>query len=229
MIPLRDNNPTRRRPVVTISIIVLCALVYLWQMTLQGAAAQSVVYSLGLIPAVLSGRAELSGPLQLVPAPVTLISSMFLHGGLLHVGGNMLYLWIFGDNIEDRLGRGAFVVFYLLCGIAAGLTQALADLGSEVPMIGASGAVSGVLGAYLILYPHARVLVVIPLFILFYTFELPAVIVLGIWFVGQLLSSMAQGSGQAGVAFSAHVGGFIAGIVLLQVFLRLRGTRRRLR
>jgi membrane associated rhomboid family serine protease len=229
MIPLRDDNPTRRRPVVTISIIVLCALVYLWQMTLRGPAGEAVVYSLGLIPAVLSGRAALPGSLQLVPAPLTLITSMFLHGGLLHVGGNMLYLWIFGDNIEDRLGRVPFVAFYLLCGVAAGLAQSVPDLGSEVPMIGASGAVSGVLGAYLLLYPHARVLVVIPLFILFYTFELPAVIVLGIWFVGQLVSSLAQGAGEAGVAFSAHVGGFVAGIVLLQVFIRLRPQGPRLR
>lgn len=229
MIPLRDNNPTRRRPVVTILIIVLCVLVYFWQTILPGSQGEAVVYSLGLIPAVLSGRAELPEALRLVPAPLTLVTSMFLHGGLLHVGGNMLYLWIFGDNIEDRLGRGAFVIFYLLCGIAAGLAQALPDLSSQVPMIGASGAISGVLGAYLILYPHARVLVVIPLFILFYTFELPAVIVLGIWFVGQLLSSMAQQTGQAGVAFGAHVGGFVAGIVLLQVFLRLRTAARRVR
>jgi membrane associated rhomboid family serine protease len=219
MIPLRDYNPIRIRPVVTIGLIALCILVFLWQLTLPE-GGQAAVYSLGLIPAVFLGGAELPPELQAVPAPLTLITSMFLHGGLLHLGGNMLYLWIFGDNIEDRMGRFRFLAFYLICGIAAAFAQALPDANSVVPMIGASGAVSGVLGAYLVLYPRAKVLVAVPLLIVFYTFHLPALAVLGVWFAGQLLSSMAQEAGQAGIAFRAHIGGFVAGILLIRLFLR---------
>jgi len=146
-----------------------------------------------------------------------------LHGGLLHLGGNLLYLWIFGDNIEDRMGHRRYVVFYLLCGVAAALAQALPDTGSRVPMIGASGAISGVLGAYAVLYPRARVLVALPIFIVLYTVRLPAIWVLGIWFLAQLLSSAIMASEGAGVAFRAHVGGFVAGVAL--IFLFTRGRR----
>jgi membrane associated rhomboid family serine protease len=219
MIPLRDYNPTRNRPVVTIGLIALCIVVFLWQLTLpQG--GQAAVYALGLIPAVFLGGSELPPELRAVPAPLTLVTSMFLHGGLLHLGGNMLYLWIFGDNIEDRMGRARFLLFYLICGTAAAFAQALPDPNSVVPMIGASGAVSGVLGAYLVLYPRAKVLVAVPLFIVFYTFNLPALAVLGVWFAGQLLSSMAQEAGEAGIAFRAHLGGFVAGILLIRFFAR---------
>jgi membrane associated rhomboid family serine protease len=150
---------------------------------------------------------------------------MFLHGGFLHLAGNMLYLWVFGDNIEDRMGRARFLLFYVLCGIAAALAQALPDMGSTIPMIGASGAVSGVLGAYLLLYPRTPVLVAIPLLIVLYTFHMPALIVLGIWFAGQLLSSLAQ-AGEAGIAFRAHVGGFVAGLALVRLFVRSGHPRR---
>jgi membrane associated rhomboid family serine protease len=219
MIPLRDYNPTRNRPVVTIGLIALCIVVFLWQLTLpQG--GQAAVYALGLIPAVFLGGSELPPELRAVPAPLTLVTSMFLHGGLLHLGGNMLYLWIFGDNIEDRMGGARFLLFYLICGTAAAFAQALPDPNSVVPMIGASGAVSGVLGAYLVLYPRAKVLVAVPLFIVFYTFNLPALAVLGVWFAGQLLSSMAQEAGEAGIAFRAHLGGFVAGILLIRFFAR---------
>lgn len=227
MIPLRDDNPTRTRPVVTIAIIALCVLVFLWQFSMSPRGAQAAIYSLGLIPAVLFGRAELPSELALIPAPLTVFTSMFLHGGILHLGGNMLYLWIFGDNIEDRMGPVRFVAFYLICGVAAALAQALPAVGSEVPMIGASGAVSGVLGAYLLLYPHARVLVALPLIIVFYTFYLPAIVVLGLWFLGQLLSSLGQDAAAAGIAFRAHIGGFAAGILLVRFFIRARPERRR--
>jgi membrane associated rhomboid family serine protease len=220
MIPLRDDNPTRTRPVVTVALIALCVLVFLWQLTLPEAAGQAAIYSLGLIPAVFLGGAELPPELRAVPAPLTLITSMFLHGGVLHLAGNMLYLWIFCDNIEDRLGRARFIVFYAICGVAAGLAQALPDAGSVIPMIGASGAVSGVLGAYLVLYPRANVLVALPLVIVVYTFHMPALVVLGIWFAGQLLSSLAQEAGQAGIAFRAHIGGFVAGVLLIRLFVR---------
>jgi membrane associated rhomboid family serine protease len=226
MIPLRDENPTRTRPVVTIGLIVACTLVYLWQLTLSPNAVEAAIYSLGLIPAVFFGTTELAPELRSVPSLLTPVTSMFLHGSLLHLLGNMLYLWIFGDNIEDRMGRVRFIVFYVLCGIAAALAQALPDADSVVPMIGASGAVSGVLGAYLLLYPRAKVLVAIPLFIVLYTFHVPALVVLGLWFAGQLLSSMMQEPGAAGVAFGAHLGGFVAGLLLVRLFMLRVRTRR---
>jgi membrane associated rhomboid family serine protease len=226
MIPLRDDNPIRSRPVVTVALIVLCTLVFFWQLSLSANGQQQAAYLFGLIPAVLFGNAQLEG--QWIPAGATIITSMFLHGGWLHLIGNMLYLWIFGDNIEDRLGRGRFVVFYLVCGVVAALGQGVADPRSEVPMIGASGAISGVLGAYLVLYPRAKVLVLLPLLIFVTTVRVPALVVLGIWFAGQLLSSLvaAPGSG-GGVAFAAHVGGFVAGVVLIRLFLRDRRRPRR--
>jgi membrane associated rhomboid family serine protease len=225
MIPLRDENPTWTRPVVTYTLVGLCVLVYLWQATLGQAAGEAAVYALGFIPAVVFGIDQLPDSLAWIPAPATIVTSMFLHGGLLHLGGNLLYLWIFGDNIEDRMGPGRFVLFYLLCGMAAALAQALPDPGSRVPMIGASGAISGVLGAYAVLYPSARVLVAIPVFFVLYTPRLPAIWVLGFWFVGQLISSMVLASSGAGVAFRAHVGGFVAGALLIRVFARGRRQR----
>jgi membrane associated rhomboid family serine protease len=229
MIPLRDHNPTIGRPVVTVALIVSCVLVFVWQLTMTGNGGRAAVFALGLTPAVLFGLAELPPQLAVVPAPMTVLTSMFLHGGLLHLGGNMLYLWIFGDNIEDRMGHGRFVVFYVLCGIAAALAQALPDMSSTTPMIGASGAVSGILGAYVLLYPRANVLVALPLFIVFYTFHLPAMVVLGLWFLGQLASSLGQDAAEAGVAFRAHIGGFVAGLVLVRFFLSGRSRPRRMR
>lgn len=224
MIPLRDDNPVRGTPVITIGTIALCVLVFLWQLSLPASAFENAVYGFGFIPAVLFGSAEL--PNAPVPAPLTVLTSMFLHGSLMHLAGNMLYLWIFGDNIEDRLGRGRFIAFYLICGAVAALAQALPNVSSATPMIGASGAISGVLGAYILLYPRANVLVALPLFIVFYTFRVPALVVLGFWFVGQLVSSLAVQQGEGGVAFGAHVGGFVAGLVLIRFFLRDRRVRR---
>jgi membrane associated rhomboid family serine protease len=221
MIPLRDENPTHSAPVVTIALIAANVIVFIWQLLLPPAGAEAAVYSLGLVPAVLFGSAELPAEIRTVPALMTPITSMFLHGGVLHLAGNMLYLWVFGDNIEDRMGRGRFLLFYVICGIVAALAQALPDARSTIPMIGASGAVSGVLGAYLLLYPRTPVLVAIPLLVVLYTFHVPALIVLGIWFAGQLLSSLAQ-AGEAGIAFRAHVGGFVAGLLLVRLFARPR-------
>ncbi|HEY5624243.1 MAG TPA: rhomboid family intramembrane serine protease, partial [Gammaproteobacteria bacterium] len=188
------------------------------------------IYALGFIPAVLFGVAKLPDQLVWIPAPATIVTSMFLHGGLLHLGGNLLYLWIFADNVEDSMGHARFVLFYLLCGVAAAITQAVPATDSTIPMIGASGAVSGVLGAYALLYPHARVLVAVPLFVVLYTLRLPAVFVLGIWFLGQLLSSLATSGAAGGVAFRAHVGGFVAGLLLVRFFSRRRlGVRIRSR
>jgi membrane associated rhomboid family serine protease len=220
MIPLRDDNPTRTRPIVTYVILGLCVITFLWQLALGPRGNEAAVYALGFIPAVVFGSADLPEQLIWVPPPVTIFTSMFLHGGLLHLAGNLLYLWIFADNVEDRMGTRRFVLFYGLCGIAAALAQAIPDLDSQIPMIGASGAVSGVLGAYIILFPRARVLVAIPVFVVLYTLRLPAVWVLGVWFLGQLLSSVAISSAGAGIAFRAHVGGFVAGVLLVTFFTR---------
>jgi membrane associated rhomboid family serine protease len=169
----------------------------------------------------------LTEELARVPATATLVTSMFMHGGWGHLLGNMLYLWIFGNNIEDRLGHGRFILFYLLCGLAAAFAQALPDTASQVPMVGASGAISGVLGAYLLLFPHARILVLIPIGFYPYTVRLPALAVLGLWFLLQLISSMATAPGEGGVAFGAHIGGFVAGLALLPLFLLTVRRRRR--
>ncbi|MCC6714564.1 MAG: rhomboid family intramembrane serine protease [Gammaproteobacteria bacterium] len=219
MIPLHDDNPTRIAPVVTMVTIAACALVFLWQMSLGGEGGQRAVYSLGVIPAVLFDRAELPAELALVPAEATVFTSMFLHGGIMHLVGNMLYLWIFGNNVEDAMGHVRFAIFYLLCGVAAAVGQAWMHPDSQVPMIGASGAISGVLGAYLLLYPHARVLTVVPLGLYAPIVRLPALLVLGFWFVMQLFASAAAGGGgKGGVAWFAHIGGFIAGMVLIPFF-----------
>jgi rhomboid family protein len=222
--PLKDNIPTYRRPIVTVGLIAACVLVYGWQASLRAQAGLYAVYSYGFIPGVLLGDAELPPELVMVPAAATVFTSMFLHGGLMHLAGNMLYLWVFGNNVEDNLGHGRFLVFYLLCGTAAAFAEALPDPSSEVPMIGASGAISGVLGAYLILFPHARVHVLIPFGFLF-LHTIRAGWLLGFWFLFQLLSGLFGDSSEGGVAWWAHVGGFVAGMALILV---MRDRRRRL-
>jgi membrane associated rhomboid family serine protease len=222
--PLKDNILSHRRPIVTVGLIAACVLVYGWQASLGVQAGTYAIYSYGFIPAVLFGDAELPADLAVLPAAATVFTSMFLHGGLMHLAGNMLYLWVFGNNIEDNLGHGRFLVFYLLCGIAAAMAQALPDPASEVPMIGASGAISGVLGAYLILFPHARVHVIIPFGFLF-LHTIRAGWLLGFWFLFQLLSGLFSSSAEGGVAWWAHVGGFVAGMALILV---MRDRRRKL-
>ena len=201
-------------------VVGLCILVFLWQSSLSQESSQAAIYALGFIPAVLFGNVELPAQLAWLPAPTTVLTSMFLHGGLLHLAGNMLYLWIFADNIEDSMGHGRFLLFYVVCGVVAAFVQAAPELGSTIPMIGASGAVSGVLGAYVLLFQRARILVVVPLLVVFYTLRLPAFIVLGVWFVGQLLNSLAASEVGGGIAFRAHVGGFLAGLLLIKLFQR---------
>ncbi len=218
MIPLRDDNPTEITPVVTVGFIVLCVLVFLYEISLSEGTNEAFVYMYGAIPAVLFGYVQLPPELVSLPIYGTLLSSMFLHGGWMHLVGNMLYLWIFGNNIEDVMGHGKFIVFYLLCGVLAALSHALIDPTSEIPMVGASGAIAGVLGAYLLLYPHVRVLVLVP-YGFIGTFYIPAVVVLGLWFLMQLLSGgMSVGHEGGGVAFFAHIGGFIAGMALIGLF-----------
>ena len=217
MIPLKDDNPTRTFPFVNYALIAACVLVFLWEVSL-GARAQNAILAYGLIPDVLLGDARLPPALAVVPAWATVFTSMFLHGGWMHLIGNMLYLWIFADNVEDRFGHGRFIVFYALCGIAAAAAQALPDPDSQIPMVGASGAISGVLGAYALMFPRAHVLMAIPIGILAFT-RMPALLVLGLWFAMQLLSELAAPPG-AGVAFRAHIGGFVAGMLLLPLFRR---------
>jgi membrane associated rhomboid family serine protease len=224
VIPLHDDNPTSIRPVITIALIILCSLVFLWQVSLGANGFESAIFSLGVIPATLLGDKVLPPELTLLPPALTVVTSMFMHGGWMHLIGNMLFLWIFSNNIEDAMGHVRFVVFYLLCGIVAVFAQALPNIDSTIPMIGASGAISGVLGAYLLLFPHARVLVLIPLGFYSRTLYLPAMAVLGLWFILQLVNSLLADPRAGGVAFGAHIGGFIAGMVLLPLFKR-KGVR----
>lgn len=217
MIPLHDDNPSPIIPWVSWSIIAICVLVFLWQLSL-GQSGAAAVYALGVIPAVLFNYASLPAGLDVIPAWLSIFTSMFMHGGWMHLLSNMLYLWIFGDNVEAAMGHVRFLVFYLLCGVAAALAQALPDPSSTIPMVGASGAISGVLGAYLLLYPHARVLVVIPLGFFLFSERIAAGWVLGFWFVLQLVNSLLATGQQGGVAFGAHIGGFIAGMGLIHFF-----------
>jgi membrane associated rhomboid family serine protease len=218
-LPLYDDNPIRRPPLVTYTLIGMCVGAFLWQL---GEDPHAVAYAFGMIPAVLFGYRELPPELAIVPPWATLFTSMFLHGGWLHIGSNMLFLWIFGNNIEDLLGRPRFILLYLASGVAAALIQAASSSHSGVPMIGASGAVAGVLGAYLVTYPRANVHTFVWLVVLFWIATVPAWILLGLWFAMQLLSGLASGAATAGVAFWAHVGGFATGILL---YLMLRPRR----
>ena len=215
MIPLKDDNPTRSVPFMNYALIASCVLVFLWEASL-GPRLEAAIYAFGFVPDVLLGDGRPPAG-AVVPAWATVFTSMFLHGGWMHLIGNMLYLWIFADNVEDRLGHGRFVVFYALCGVAAAIAQALPDPDSRIPMVGASGAISGVLGAYLLMFPRAHVLVLLPLGPLSQLVRMPAMLVLGLWFALQLFSEMFAPPG-AGVAFRAHIGGFVAGLLLLPVF-----------
>jgi membrane associated rhomboid family serine protease len=220
MIPLHDDNPTRLRPIVTTLLIAACALAFFWQLSLGEQGFELAVRALGVTPATLIGHQHLPPELYLVPPAATLVSSMFLHGGWMHIVGNMLYLWIFGNNVEDAMGHMRFAVFYLLCGLAAALAQAIPNPASAVPMIGASGAISGVLGAYLLLYPHARVLTLIPLGFYVRFVYLPAWLLLGFWFVLQIINTLLVAEERGGVAWGAHIGGFVAGVALIPLFKR---------
>jgi membrane associated rhomboid family serine protease len=221
MLPLSDHLPTRRTPVVNYLIIAANVLVFLWELSL-GQDIQPALFAVAFVPRYFWV------PGYLVPNLIRIFISMFLHGGFLHIAGNMLYLWIFGDNIEDRLGHARYLIFYLVCGFGAMLTHAFFNPGSNVPAIGASGAIAGVLGAYLVLYPKQRVTTLIPIFIFFLIREIPAIFLLGFWFVLQLFAGVgslgaASGDVTGGVAYFAHIGGFILGMVLIVV---MGGVRR---
>jgi len=219
MIPLRDDNPTKIVPVMTVGLIGLNVLVFLYQISLGPGGAEVFIYQFGAIPAVIFGSQNLPSELVAIPASLSVFTSMFLHGGFLHLIGNMLYLWIFGNNIEDAMGHGRFILFYLLTGVAASMAHFFTDLNSEIPTIGASGAISGILGAYILLYPRAQVLVLIFLGFFIRVMYVPAGLALGFYFLLQILQgTLTFGQGGGGVAWFAHIGGFMAGLLLVGLF-----------
>lgn len=221
MIPLHDDTPTQSTPIVTVGLIVACTLVFFYEVSLPPQAGELLVFRYGAIPAALFGQGRLPAEVASIPPYLTIVTSMFLHGGWMHLIGNMLYLWIFGNNVEDVMGHVRFLIFYLICGVLAAFSHALIEPSSTVPMVGASGAISGVLGAYLLLFPRAQVLVILPLGIFSRMMYVPAALVLGLWFLVQVLSSgMSLGQEGGGVAFFAHIGGFLAGMVLIGLFKR---------
>lgn len=214
MIPLKDLNPRLTPPVMTFLIIVVNVGVFLYQVSLGQHAGQALAYVYGIIPARIP-EALTTSSVTLPQAFLPLVTSMFLHGGWFHLIGNMWFLWIFGDNIEDQFGHFGYLLFYLFSGIGAGLTHAVMNLGSGAPAIGASGAVSGVMGAYMVFFPRSRVLTLVPFFV-FFTVQLPAVVVLGYWFLIQFLSGVGSLGlhTDTGVAFWAHIGGFLLGVLV---------------
>jgi len=218
MIPLRDTMPSHSAPVVNIFLIVSNVLVFLLMLSMDAYTQNDFVLHYAVVPARLHFSA--------------LLTSMFLHGGWMHLIGNMWFLWIYGDNVEDVLGHGKYLLFYLACGVLAGLAQYLMSPDSRIPMLGASGAIAGVMGAYLIKFPHNRIVTLLPLFIFWTTIEIPAVLILAYWFVLQFFSGVGSigysQASQGGVAFFAHIGGFIAGMILINVMgARERYGRRR--
>jgi membrane associated rhomboid family serine protease len=218
VVPLRDDNPTDLTPIVVYGIIGLNLAVFWVQLSLSPQGLNQFFVDWGVVPAQLSAslRGQLEAPLY---EWITLLSSQFLHGGFFHIGGNLLYLWIFGNNIEDQLGHVKFLIFYLGCGVMAGLTQWAFDPASTVPTVGASGAIAGVMGAYVLRFPRAQILTLLPLIIVFTTVRIPAIFFLGIWFAQQAIFSLATLSdqvnlGSSGVAYWAHSGGFVFGLIL---------------
>ena len=215
MIPLRDSEPSYSKPVVTIGLILVNVAVFLYQASLDRFSLNHLIETFGVIP----DRPDI----------VDLFTSMFLHGGWMHLIGNMWFLWIYGDNVEDVLGKGKFLVFYLACGVVAALTHLLLNPYSRVPTIGASGAIAGVMGAYLLKFPHSRIVTLVPLFVFFTTMEIPAVLILAYWLVLQFFSGVGSIGrshlSEGGVAWFAHIGGFLAGMILIKVM----GTRERYR
>jgi len=219
LIPYKDDNPKKTTPFVTLIIIALNIAVFVLQL-LSPRGSQKIAYDYGAIPQyILHFHSD-----QPIPAPLTIFTSMFMHGGLMHIGGNMLYFWIFGNNIEDRIGHVRFVFFYLFCGVVAAFAHALSSPGSAIPMIGASGAIAGVLGAYLLLFPSARVHTIVFFGFFVQVIRIPALIVIGFWAIIQFVSGLI-GQGmlhQGGTAWFAHVGGFLAGLITIKLWLPRR-------
>ena len=225
VIPLHDDNPSSTKPYVTVGIMISCVLVYVWQhLLLSDDGAREALYAFGAIPAVLTGEKHLPDGIAVIPPWASLLTSMFMHGGFWHLAGNMLYLWVFGNNIEDAMGHVRYFIFYLLCGVAAGLAHIVFNARSNVPTVGASGAISGILGGYMVMFPRNRVRVLTRGGVA----AVPAFVMLGLWILIQLVSSVGsvartEQTEGGGVAFLAHVGGFVAGLILVKLFVARRG------
>jgi membrane associated rhomboid family serine protease len=226
MIPLKDENPSKSIPIVNSFLILTNFSVFVYQNFFVPGGAAPLVPRLGFIPYEVINAVDL-GPKNLVPVPLTLLTSMFVHGGWLHLLGNMLYLWIFGDNVEDALGHLKYLCFYLMCGLIASLTHTFLNLSSEVPVVGASGAIAGVLGAYMFLFPKARIRTVLILLVFVRLVSVPAVVLLGYWILIQILSGMTEFGSltRTGIAWFAHVGGFGAGFILIMMMRKRRRRR----
>lgn len=216
MIPLRDINPRYSTPFVTVLLIAANIAVFVYQFSLGPRTGESFIFTYGMVPSRFTIALEAAA----IPAAVIpFFTSMFLHGGVMHLLGNMWFLWVFGDNVEDRMGHFRYLVFYLLCGVGAGLAHALLNLNSAIPAVGASGAISGVLGAYLVLFPGTRVVTLVPLIFFFFTVQIPAVVMLGYWFFLQFASGIFNiGARGGGTAWWAHIGGFAIGFVWVMIF-----------
>jgi membrane associated rhomboid family serine protease len=217
VIPLKDENSTLSTPILSYAIIGICVVVFLIQISSSGFDNGHLFYSYGVVPTSLLGIEPLPNDLNKIDPYLTLITSMFMHGGFMHLIGNMLYMWIFADNIEDDLGKVKFILFYLASGVAAAMTQVYLNVNSTIPMVGASGAISGLLGAYMVRYPKNKVLVLIPLGFFTQLVKIPAMFVLGFWFILQFISSSGSSS-QGGVAYGAHIGGFVFGAAAMFFF-----------
>jgi len=230
MIPIRDRNPSGTFPYVTIGIIIINVLIFLYELSL-GSGLGEFIMKFGVVPLKVSYYSQVPD-LTFINTFFPFISSMFLHGGFVHLIGNMWFLWIFGDNIEDKLGHFKFIAFYFLCGIIASSVHVFFNSQSNVPCVGASGAIAGVLGAYMVTFPRARVVTIVPLFVFIQVMELPAIVVLGFWFVIQFFNgaaSITASASGAGVAWWAHIGGFAAGVIILYIIriFSVRKPRRR--
>jgi len=227
MIPLKDMTPRQSFPVMTLVLIGINIVVFIHQITLPGAAGDAFIKTYGLVPFRIS-QALAGHHYTLQQALIPLFTCMFLHGGFLHIIGNMWFLWIFGANVEDRMGPLPYLIFYLICGIGSGVAEVAFSWGSHVPSIGASGAISGVLGAYIVLFPKSRILSLVPLLIIWFLWKVPAVIFIGLWFIMQFLSGVislgAQSAAVGGVAWWAHVGGFLLGLLLVRAFAAPKGV-----
>jgi membrane associated rhomboid family serine protease len=221
VIPLKNMDPRRSLPIITLIIIAANIAVFLYQITLPPQAADTFIRNWGLVPSKL--QLALAGRhYTLADAMIPIFTCMFLHGGFLHILGNMWFLWIFGANLEDRVGAASYLAIYFVCGLASGLTQAAFSWGSRIPSIGASGAISGVLGAYIILFPSSRILTLVPLFIIWFTARIPALVFIGLWFIVQFLSGVGSlgphgAASTGGVAWWAHIGGFVSGLFLARM------------
>jgi len=226
--PFADENPTKQKPIITWAIIFICSLTFINYIFEKGFLQDQVFLRFGMIPALIFGYSELSDSLKIIPPFLSIITSMFLHGGWMHLIGNMTYLYIFGDNVEEILGRKKFLIFYLITGICAALAQALLDPMSTIPMIGASGAIAGVLGAYLVLFPRAKIKVFFWFIIFFKIFKIRAFIVLGGWIIFQFISFNGNEVGSGGVAYAAHIAGFISGVILISLLKKKKLNVRKL-